>query len=70
MSTKTQTAIKNIERLYHNKGLSPKELYDKAGISRSAFYRKMAAKVDFTLGELERMATVLDCSVEDFLKEN
>ena len=69
MSTKAQTAIKNIERLYPEKNLTPKELYDQAGISKSAFYRKMAGEVDFTLGELERISSVLDCSIEDLLKE-
>lgn len=51
------------------KGLTTRELSERSGISRAAINKIENEKVSPTIVTLEALATALDCSVFDLLKE-
>ncbi len=71
MSTTTQQAlIESITRRKNELGITAKDLYEKAGISKPAFFRKMKGAVDFTTSDLDAIAAALDCTIEVLLTPN
>lgn len=68
MSQTTGEAIaKQISDRQRQLDISAKALYEHAHISRAAFYRKMKGEVSFTIDDLEKIAAVLNCSIEVLL---
>lgn len=51
------------------KGLTTRELSERSGISRAAINKIENEKASPTIVTLEALATALDCSVFDLLKE-
>lgn len=46
-------------------GMSAKALCEKTGINESSFYRKISGKVEFTQGEISRIARELGMTRDD-----
>ncbi len=65
--TAGEAIAKQISNRQQRLNISAKSLYEHAHISRAAFYRKMKGEVSFTIDDLEKIATVLNCSVEVLL---
>lgn len=51
-------------------GVTTTELYKKAGMSKTTFFRKMRGITDFTTSDLDAIAAALDCSIEVLLTPN
>lgn len=59
--------IKELRAAAIRKDFSFDALAKKAGIKTSTFYRRIQAGEDFTIGEVESLATVLELTKEEFL---
>ncbi len=56
-----------IDERRKQQGMTAKQLYTEAGLSRASYYRKITGEQEFTLAELRSIARALDCKMEILL---
>lgn len=59
-----------IDRYRKQRGMTTKQLYTEAGLSRASYYRKITGEQEFTLAELRSIARTLDCEMKILLTPN
>ena len=59
-----------IDRYRKQRGMTTKQLYTEAGLSRAFYYRKITGEQEFTLAELRSIARTLDCEMKILLMPN
>lgn len=67
MSTQ-QKILDTINERRHSLGMTVKDLYTKAGISKATYFRKTTGVGELTLTDVDKIAKALNCTVEVLLK--
>lgn len=67
MSTQ-QKILDTINERRQSLGMTVKDLYVKAGISKATYFRKTTGVGELTLTDVDKIAKALNCTVEVLLK--
>lgn len=67
MSTQ-QKILDTINERRQSLGMTVKDLYVKAGISKATYFRKTTGAGELTLTDVDKIAEALNCTVEVLLK--
>lgn len=67
MSTQ-QKILDTINERRQSLGMTVKDLYVKAGISKATYFRKTTGVGELTLTDVDKIAEALNCTVEVLLK--
>lgn len=67
MSTQ-QKILDTINERRQSLGMTVKDLYAKAGISKATYFRKTTGVGELTLTDVDKIAEALNCTVEVLLK--